>query len=45
VPRGVQHLPVAEERLHLVVRTEIDFEYGNIVNERTIAELEKVVDQ
>jgi mannose-6-phosphate isomerase-like protein (cupin superfamily) len=43
VPRGVEHLPVAEEETHVLLfepRTTLNT--GNVVNERTVAVLEKI---
>jgi mannose-6-phosphate isomerase-like protein (cupin superfamily) len=43
VPRGVEHLPVAEEETHLLLfEPKSTLNTGNIVNERTVAELEKL---
>lgn len=43
VPRGVEHLPVAEEETHVLLfepRTTLNT--GNVVNERTVAVPEKI---
>lgn len=43
VPRGVEHLPVAEAETHVLLfepRTTLNT--GNVVNERTVAVLEKI---
>ncbi len=41
VPRGVEHKPVAPEEVHLLlVEPSGTLNTGNVVNERTIAELE-----
>lgn len=43
VPRGVEHLPVAEEEVHVVlIEPESTLNTGNIVNERTVRELERI---
>lgn len=43
VPRGVEHLPVAEEEVHVVlIEPESTLNTGNIVNERTVPELERI---
>ena len=40
VPRGVEHLPVAEEEVHLLLlEPKSTLNTGNVVNERTVAEL------
>jgi mannose-6-phosphate isomerase-like protein (cupin superfamily) len=43
VPRGVEHQPVAEEEAHLlVVEPKATLNTGNVHNERTLAELERL---
>jgi mannose-6-phosphate isomerase-like protein (cupin superfamily) len=43
VPRGVEHLPVADEETWvLLVEPATTLNTGNIVNERTVAELERI---
>jgi mannose-6-phosphate isomerase-like protein (cupin superfamily) len=43
VPRGVEHLPVADEEVHIVLlEPKSTLNTGNIVNERTISELERL---
>jgi len=43
VPKGVEHLPVAEEEVHLVLlEPKTTLNTGNITNERTVAELERI---
>ena len=43
VPRGVEHLPVAEEEVHLLLlEPKTTLNTGNVVNERTVAELGRV---
>ncbi len=41
VPRGVEHLPVADEEVHiLLLEPKTLLNTGNIVNERTVSQLE-----
>jgi mannose-6-phosphate isomerase-like protein (cupin superfamily) len=41
VPRGVEHCPVADEEVHIVlIEPKTTVNTGNIVNERTVAPLE-----
>ena len=43
VPHGVEHLPVAEEEVHiLLLEPKSTLNTGNIHNERTVAELERI---
>ncbi len=43
VPKGVEHLPVAEEEAHvLLLEPKSTLNTGNVRNERTIAELERI---
>ena len=43
VPRGVEHCPVAEEEVHLVLmEPKSTLNTGNITNERTVAQLERI---
>jgi len=43
VPRGVEHLPVADEEVHIVlIEPKSTLNTGNIVNERTVGELERL---
>ncbi len=43
VPRGVEHLPVAEEEAHvLLLEPKTTLNTGSVVNERTVAELQRV---
>jgi len=43
VPRGVEHLPVAEEEVHLVLfEPKSTLNTGNVRNERTVADLERI---
>ena len=43
VPRGVEHLPVADEEVHLLlVEPKSTLNTGNITNERTVSQLERI---
>jgi mannose-6-phosphate isomerase-like protein (cupin superfamily) len=43
VPRGVEHLPVAQEEVHLVLfEPKTTLNTGNVRNERTVEELERI---
>lgn len=43
VPRGIEHLPVADEEAHvLLLEPKTTLNTGNIVNERTVADLERI---
>ncbi len=43
VPRGVEHCPVADEEVHIVlIEPKSTVNTGNIVNERTVAQLERI---
>ncbi len=43
VPRGVDHLPVAEEEVHVVLlEPKSTLNTGNVINERTVEELERI---
>src|SRR5580765_334466 len=43
VPRGVEHLPSAEQETHILLfEPKTTLNTGNIVSERTVANLEKV---
>jgi mannose-6-phosphate isomerase-like protein (cupin superfamily) len=43
VPRGVEHCPVAEEEVHIVlIEPKSTINTGNISNERTVAQLERI---
>ncbi len=43
VPRGVEHLPIAEEETHvLLLEPKSTLNTGNVRNERTVTELEKI---
>lgn len=43
VPRGVEHKPVADEEVHMVLfEPKSTLNTGNVKNERTLAELERI---
>jgi mannose-6-phosphate isomerase-like protein (cupin superfamily) len=43
IPKGVEHLPIAEEEAHvLMLEPKTTLNTGNIQNERTIADLERI---
>ncbi len=43
VPRGVEHLPIAEEEVHLILlEPKTTLNTGNVRNERTVTELERI---
>ena len=43
VPKGVEHLPVAEEEVHVVLlEPKTTLNTGNVVNERTVPQLERI---
>jgi mannose-6-phosphate isomerase-like protein (cupin superfamily) len=43
VPRGVEHCPVADEEVHIVlIEPKSTLNTGNINNERTVAQLEQI---
>jgi mannose-6-phosphate isomerase-like protein (cupin superfamily) len=43
VPRGVEHCPAAAEEVHIVlIEPKSTLNTGNIVNERTVAQLERI---
>jgi mannose-6-phosphate isomerase-like protein (cupin superfamily) len=43
IPRGVEHLPVAEDEVHvLLLEPKSTLNTGNVVNERTVAELDRI---
>ena len=43
IPRGVEHLPIAEEEAHvLLLEPKTTLNTGNIENERTVADLEHI---
>ena len=43
VPRGMDHLPIADEEVHVVlIEPKSTLNTGNITNERTVAQLERI---
>ncbi len=43
VPKGVEHLPIAEGEVHIVLlEPKTTLNTGNVRNERTVAELERI---
>ncbi len=43
VPRGVEHLPVAEEEVHILLfEPKSTLNTGNLINERTVSKLERL---
>jgi mannose-6-phosphate isomerase-like protein (cupin superfamily) len=43
IPRGVEHLPIAEEETHVVLfEPKSTLNTGNVSNERTLPELERI---
>jgi mannose-6-phosphate isomerase-like protein (cupin superfamily) len=43
IPRGVEHLPIAEEEAHLLVlEPKSTLNTGNVQNERTVADLKRI---
>lgn len=43
VPKGVEHLPVADEEVHVIlIEPQSTLNTGNIVNERTVAQLQRI---
>ncbi len=43
VPRGVEHCPFADEEAHIVlIEPKSTLNTGNVTNERTVAELERI---
>jgi mannose-6-phosphate isomerase-like protein (cupin superfamily) len=43
VPRGVEHCPVADEEVHIVlIEPKTTLNTGNIQNERTVSQLERI---
>ncbi len=43
IPRGIEHLPVAEEEVHvLLLEPKSTLNTGNVQNERTVADLKRV---
>ena len=43
VPKGVEHCPAADEEVHIVlIEPKSTLNTGNITNERTVAQLERI---
>ena len=43
VPRGVEHLPIASEETHvLLLEPKSTLNTGNVLNERTVSELDRI---
>ena len=43
VPRGVEHLPVADEEVHVVLfEPKSTLNTGNVTNERTVVQLQRI---
>lgn len=43
IPKGVEHLPVAEEEVHvMLLEPKSTLNTGNVRNERTVADLERI---
>jgi len=43
VPRGVEHCPVADEEVHIIlIEPKSTLNTGNVTNERTVAQLERI---
>ncbi|HZM88856.1 MAG TPA: cupin domain-containing protein [Blastocatellia bacterium] len=43
IPRGVEHLPVANEEVHiLLLEPKSTLNTGNVANDRTVAELDRI---
>ena len=43
VPRGVEHLPVADEEVHIILfEPKTTVNTGNVTNERTVRDLERI---
>jgi mannose-6-phosphate isomerase-like protein (cupin superfamily) len=43
IPRGVEHMPVAEEEVHvMLIEPKTTLNTGNVRNERTVEALEKI---
>ena len=43
IPRGVEHLPSAEEETHvMLLEPKTTLNTGNVANERTVAELQRI---
>jgi mannose-6-phosphate isomerase-like protein (cupin superfamily) len=43
VPRGIEHLPIADDEVHiLLLEPKTTLNTGNITNERTVAQLQRI---
>ena len=43
IPRGIEHMPVAEEEVHvMLIESKTTLNTGNVVNERTVENLKKL---
>lgn len=43
IPKGIEHMPVAEEEAHvMLIESKTTLNTGNLVNERTVENLEKI---
>jgi mannose-6-phosphate isomerase-like protein (cupin superfamily) len=43
IPRGVEHLPVADEEVHVILlEPKTTLNTGNVTNDKTVADLEKI---
>ena len=43
IPRGIEHMPVAEEEVHvMLIESKTTLNTGNVVNERTVENLKKI---
>lgn len=43
IPRGIEHMPVAEEEVHvMLIESKTTLNTGNVVNERTVEDLKKI---
>ena len=43
VPRGLEHCPVADEEVHIVlIEPKSTLNTGNLINERTVTQLERI---
>jgi mannose-6-phosphate isomerase-like protein (cupin superfamily) len=43
VPRGIEHLPIADDEVHIVLlEPKTTLNTGNLTNERTVAQLQRI---
>lgn len=43
IPKGVEHMPVAEEEVHvMLIEPKTTLNTGDVINERTVKELEEI---